>query len=38
MVKTGQVIPTWYDASYNGETFTVPKVMEDQSIPPFHDF
>ena len=38
MVKTGEVIPVWYDASYNGETFTVPKVMEGQSIPSFHEF
>ena len=38
MVKTGQVIPTWYDASYNGETFTVPKVMEGQPISAFHEF
>jgi tripartite-type tricarboxylate transporter receptor subunit TctC len=38
MVKTGQVTPVWYDASYDGERFRVPKVMEDQSIPAFHDF
>jgi tripartite-type tricarboxylate transporter receptor subunit TctC len=38
LVKTGQVIPVWYDASYNGEAFTTPKVMAGQSIPPFHEF
>ena len=38
MVKTGQVMPIWYDPSYDGETFSVPKVMEGSSLPPFQEF
>jgi tripartite-type tricarboxylate transporter receptor subunit TctC len=38
MVKTGQVLPLYYDANYDGETFSVPKVMEGSSIPAFHEF
>ncbi len=38
MVKTGQVIPTYYDPNYNGESFSAPKVMEGSSLPPFHEF
>ena len=38
MVKTGQVIPTYYDPNYNGERFSAPKVMEGSSLPPFHEF
>ena len=35
MVKTGQAIPLWYDPNYNGETFSVPKVMQGSSVPSF---
>lgn len=38
MVKTGEVIPTWYDPGYNGATFRVPKVMEGSSVLPFPEF
>jgi tripartite-type tricarboxylate transporter receptor subunit TctC len=38
MVKTGEVIPLWYDASYDGEQFRVPSVMAGHPIPAFHDF
>ncbi len=38
MVKTGLVIPLYYDPGYNGEGFYVPKQMEGLAIPPFQDF
>jgi tripartite-type tricarboxylate transporter receptor subunit TctC len=38
LVKTGQAVPVWYDASYDGEHFRIPKVMEGQPVPAFHDF
>jgi tripartite-type tricarboxylate transporter receptor subunit TctC len=38
LVKTGQVIPLYYDANYDGESFSVPKVMEGSSIPAFQEF
>jgi tripartite-type tricarboxylate transporter receptor subunit TctC len=38
LVKTGEVIPLYYDANYNGETFSVPKAMESSSIAPFQEF
>jgi tripartite-type tricarboxylate transporter receptor subunit TctC len=38
LVKTGQVIPIWYDPNYNGGGFYLPKVMEHTSILPFQDF
>src|SRR5882757_781043 len=37
LVKSGVVIPLYYDADYDGETFTVPKVMQGSSIEPFHE-
>ncbi len=38
MVKNGEVIPTWYDPSYNGVAFRVPTVMEGSSVLPFPQF
>ncbi len=38
MVKTGQVIPLWYDPNYDGESFSVPKVMQGASVPTFPEF
>jgi tripartite-type tricarboxylate transporter receptor subunit TctC len=38
MVKNGEVIPTWYDPSYNGEAFRIPKVMEGSPVLPFPEF
>ena len=32
MVKTGEVLPIYYDPNYDGETFSVPKVMEGSSV------
>jgi tripartite-type tricarboxylate transporter receptor subunit TctC len=37
LVKSGVVIPLYYDADYDGETFSVPKVMQGSSIEPFHE-
>jgi tripartite-type tricarboxylate transporter receptor subunit TctC len=36
LVKNGQVIPTWYDPGWNGESFAVPRQVEGLTIPPFH--
>ena len=38
LVKTGLVLPLYYDANYDGETFSVPKAMEGSSILAFHEF
>jgi tripartite-type tricarboxylate transporter receptor subunit TctC len=38
LVKTGEVIPIWYDPSYDGTSFSRPKVMENSTIPSFPDF
>src|SRR5262249_33209060 len=38
MVKSGEVIPTWYDPSYNGQSFHVPKVMEGSAVLPFPEY
>ena len=38
LVKNGEVTPTWYDPSYDGRAFSVPKVMAGASILPFPDF
>lgn len=38
LVKPGAVIPLYYDGNYDGETFSVPKVMEGASLPQFQDF
>ena len=38
MVKPGQVRPVYYDANYNGESFSEPKVMEGSPIQPFQEF
>ena len=38
LVKTGEVIPTWYDPSFDGERFSVPKSMAGQGVPPFQEF
>ena len=33
MVKTGQVIPLYYDPNFNGEALTVPKQIEGLTVP-----
>jgi tripartite-type tricarboxylate transporter receptor subunit TctC len=38
MVKTAQVVPTWYDANYDGNAFSTPNVMEGSTVPAFHEF
>jgi len=38
MVKTGQAIPVFYDAGYDGKSFFVPDGVKGLSIPMFHDF
>jgi tripartite-type tricarboxylate transporter receptor subunit TctC len=38
MVKPGQVLPVYYDANYNGEAFSTPKVMEGSPVLPFQEY
>src|SRR5262245_37878006 len=38
LVKNGQVVPTWYDPGWNGESFAVPRQVEGLTIPPFHEY
>jgi tripartite-type tricarboxylate transporter receptor subunit TctC len=38
LVKTGKVMPVWYDANYDGKTFSPAKVMEHTAIPTFPEF
>jgi tripartite-type tricarboxylate transporter receptor subunit TctC len=38
MVKNGQVIPLYYDADYNGETFSAPMAMQGSTVQPFQKF
>jgi hypothetical protein len=38
LVKTGEVIPTWYDPSYDGKAFAVPDAMKGSSVLPFPDY
>jgi hypothetical protein len=37
-VKTGQVIPVWYDPIHDGRTFAPFKQLDDQSVPGFPDY
>ena len=38
MVKTGQVIPLYYDPNFNGEALSVPKQIEGLTVPSFQDY
>jgi len=38
LVKTGQVIPVWYDPIYDGRTFASFRQMDDQAVAGFPDF
>jgi putative tricarboxylic transport membrane protein len=38
MVKTGQALPVYYDANYDGEQFSTPKVMDGSPIPSFIEY
>ena len=37
MVRTGQVIPLYYDPGFDGERLSVPKQVEGLTMPPFHE-
>src|SRR4029079_8198929 len=37
LVKTGQVIPVFYDAHYSGGTYHAPSQIEGLAILPFHE-
>jgi tripartite-type tricarboxylate transporter receptor subunit TctC len=38
LVRTGKVIPLYYDPDYNGEMFSTPRVMRGSSIAAFPEF
>lgn len=38
LVKDGTVIPLYYDADYDGSTFSVPPTMKGSSVQPFQEF
>ena len=38
LTKTGQVIPLWYDPSFDGKNFSAPKVVEGKGIQSFPEF
>jgi tripartite-type tricarboxylate transporter receptor subunit TctC len=38
LVKTGTVIPLYYDPYYDGVSFSVPEAMQGSSVQPFHEF
>jgi tripartite-type tricarboxylate transporter receptor subunit TctC len=38
LVKTGEVLPVWYDPGYDGSKFSRPKQVEGLAIQPFHEF
>ena len=38
LVKGGTVIPLYYDGNFDGDWFSVPKVMENYPLPQFQDF
>ena len=38
MVKSGMVIPLYYDANYDTVKFSVPPAMQGSSVQPFHEF
>lgn len=38
LVKSGELITTYYDPGYNGVEFSVPKQMKGLSVLPFHEF
>jgi tripartite-type tricarboxylate transporter receptor subunit TctC len=37
MVKTGVVVPLYYDADHDGKTFSEPKVMQGRGVEPFQE-
>lgn len=38
MVKTGMVVPLYYDPYYDGVKFSVPPAMEGSTVQPFQEF
>jgi tripartite-type tricarboxylate transporter receptor subunit TctC len=38
MANRGEVVPLWYDPSYDGTTLAVPKQVEGMRLLPFHEF
>jgi len=38
LVKSGELITTFYDPGYNGIEFSVPKQMRGLTLQPFHEF
>jgi tripartite-type tricarboxylate transporter receptor subunit TctC len=38
LVKTGKVIPIWYDPNYDGKAFTPASMMAGKSVPTFPEF
>jgi tripartite-type tricarboxylate transporter receptor subunit TctC len=38
LVKTGKVMPIWYDPNYDGKTFTPIKAMEHKDLATFPEF
>jgi tripartite-type tricarboxylate transporter receptor subunit TctC len=37
-VKTGKLIPLYYDPAFNGKDFSVPTALKGHAILPFHEF
>jgi tripartite-type tricarboxylate transporter receptor subunit TctC len=38
LVRTGKVIPTWFDPSYDGSAFSTPAALQGASVLPFPDY
>jgi putative tricarboxylic transport membrane protein len=38
LVRTGKVVPLYYDADFDGKAFSAPRVMAGSPIAPFHGF
>jgi len=38
LVRTGKVMPFWYDPNYDGKAFSPAKVMAHSAVPAFPDF
>lgn len=38
LTKTGKVVPLWYDPSFDGKTFSTPKVVEGKGLLSFPEF
>jgi tripartite-type tricarboxylate transporter receptor subunit TctC len=38
LVKSGKVIPTWFDPSYDGKAFSTPAALQGAGVLPFPDY